>query len=163
MTAPVFATYIVTNKHHGALYTGHTDDLYGRVEQHIDGSFPGFSRKYGCKHLMWFEEFGTRDEAFRRERRIKDWRHAWKIELFEKDNPHWIDIHHCAYWPLPSHPDLAHYCDQAYAFAMDPGFRRDERDLGKAGLRKAEPIFPSSAPLGHLLPKEKGWLSSGKD
>ena len=138
MTAPVFATYIVTNAYHGTLYMGHTDDLHGRVEQHIDGSYPGFSRKYCCKHLVWFEEFDTRDEAFRRERRIKEWKRSWKIELIEKDNPHWIDIHHCAYWPLPTHPALARYRDGAYAFALDPGFRRDERFVKATSLEHAE-------------------------
>ena len=71
------------------------------MEQHIHGDFPGFSKRHGCKHLVWFEDFSTREEAFMRERRIKEWKRAWKIELIETFNPHWLDVYQCPMWPPP--------------------------------------------------------------
>ena len=48
---------------------------------------PGFTTRYGVKTLVWYEAFDSRDEAFRRERQLKVWRRAWRIELIEKTNP----------------------------------------------------------------------------
>lgn len=78
-----FCTYIATNKRNGTLYTGHTDDIVARAEQHRHGTFESFSKRYGCKHIVWFEEHPSREEAFIRERRIKEWRRDWKLELIE--------------------------------------------------------------------------------
>jgi putative endonuclease len=52
---------------------------------------PGFTAKYGVDRLVWFEAHQTREAAWRRERQIKEWKRAWKIELIERDNPQWID------------------------------------------------------------------------
>ena len=71
-----FSTYIVTNRRNGTLYVGHTDAVYERVEQHRNGQYPGFSSRYGLNHLVWFEDFDTREEALHRERRIKKWNRA---------------------------------------------------------------------------------------
>lgn len=59
-----FSTYIVTNKRNGVLYAGHTDDLGVRATQHREGLLPGFSRQWGCQHLVWYEEHVSRDAAF---------------------------------------------------------------------------------------------------
>lgn len=117
----MFYVYIVTNKRNGTLYTGHTDDIYHRVHQHKTGQFPGFSKKYGCTRLVWFETHPSRDAAFTRERRIKNWRRSWKLELIEKDNPNWLDIDRMPVWPLPKgaiHSDM-----RRAAIAGDPGSR----------------------------------------
>ncbi len=97
----MFYTYIVTNKRNGTLYTGHTDDIGIRTEQHKFGLTPGFASKYGCNRLVWYETYPTRDSAFRRERQIKAWKRAWKVRLIEKANPNWLDIANMMVWPLP--------------------------------------------------------------
>jgi putative endonuclease len=83
--------YILASRARGTLYTGVTSDLCSRVRDHKQGTIPGFTRKYGVKMLVWFEYLGTMDDAIRREKRIKDWRRAWKIALIEETNPHWLD------------------------------------------------------------------------
>lgn len=88
----VFWTYIVASQKNGTIYTGHTDDLIKRIWQHQTKQFDGFSAKYGCDKLVWCESFQTRQEAFSRERRIKEWRRAWKIQLIERTNPDWNDL-----------------------------------------------------------------------
>jgi len=97
----MFYAYIITNKFKGALYTGHTDNLGQRMEQHRHKIYPGWASERSCKYLLWFEEFESRDLAFKRERRIKKWMRSWKIGLIEKDTPHWLDIMACPLWPLP--------------------------------------------------------------
>jgi putative endonuclease len=89
----LFYTYIVTNKPHGTLYTGHTDDLNKRAWQHREHILKGsFSDNYNLETLVWYEAFDTRDEAIGRERQIKDWKRDWKIELIETLNPDWRDL-----------------------------------------------------------------------
>ena len=87
-----FWVYIMANHRNGAIYTGHTDDLGARVHQHRNGTLGGFTKQYGCKTLVWAEWHETRDGAFRRERRIKEWRRSWKLLLIEERNPTWRDM-----------------------------------------------------------------------
>jgi len=87
-----FFTYILASKRNGTLYTGHTDDLGRRVGDHKNREIKGFTAKYGVNRLVWFEEHGSRDEAFRRERQIKEWNRSWKIELIERLNRGWLDL-----------------------------------------------------------------------
>jgi putative endonuclease len=91
-TPQPFWTYIVASGKNGTIYVGHTDNLIERVWQHQTKAFKGFSARYGCTQLVWCEAFNTRDEAFARERQIKEWRRAWKIQLIEKTNPDWNDL-----------------------------------------------------------------------
>ena len=62
-----------------------------RVWEHVEKVRPGFTRKYGVSRLVWYELF-EREGAFRRERRLKKWNRAWKIELVERFNPGWRDL-----------------------------------------------------------------------
>ncbi|MEO9971516.1 MAG: GIY-YIG nuclease family protein [Hyphomonadaceae bacterium] len=87
-----FYVYIVTSKRNGTLYIGHTEDLARRVWQHRSQTFDGFTKQYACDRLVWFSEFPTREEAKSRERQMKAWRRAWKIEEIEKLNPRWLDL-----------------------------------------------------------------------
>jgi putative endonuclease len=87
-----FWTYIVASRKNGTIYVGHTDDIAHRVWQHQNGELPGFTSRYQCHILVWCEPFETRDQAFRRERQIKEWRRAWKIQLIEARNPEWDDL-----------------------------------------------------------------------
>lgn len=87
-----FWVYIVANRRNGAIYTGHTDNLGRRIHEHAQGVWPGFTRDYGCKTLVWAEWYETRESAFRRERAIKEWRRSWKLRLIEERNPTWRDM-----------------------------------------------------------------------
>ena len=87
-----FWVYIMANRRNGAIYTGHTDNLWQRVQQHRNGTFRGFTDTYGCKTLVWAEWHETRNGAFRRERRIKEWRRSWKLLLIEERNPTLADM-----------------------------------------------------------------------
>ena len=87
-----FYVYILASKRNGTLYVGMTDDLARRITEHKSGAFPGFTRKYGVKTLVWFEAHQTRELAFARERALKKWNRKWKLELIERLNPDWRDL-----------------------------------------------------------------------
>ncbi|WP_300380392.1 GIY-YIG nuclease family protein [Henriciella sp.] len=87
-----FHVYIMTNRPHGVLYTGMTDDLNRRAWEHREHLIRGFTHKYNCEMLVWYELHETRESAFERERRIKDWKRAWKVRLIEEMNPDWRDL-----------------------------------------------------------------------
>ncbi len=85
-------TYIVTNRRNGVLYTGVTSNLPNRIWQHKAKLVAGFSQRYNTSRLVWFELHGDMEHAIMREKRIKKWNRAWKIELIEKTNPEWRDL-----------------------------------------------------------------------
>ncbi|HTX50142.1 MAG TPA: GIY-YIG nuclease family protein [Caulobacteraceae bacterium] len=89
----MFYVYIMASQRNGTIYTGSTDDLGARVEQHKTKRFDGFTAKYGVNQLVWFESHPSRDQAFRRERRIKEWKRIWKLQLVESRNPNWVDLY----------------------------------------------------------------------
>jgi putative endonuclease len=89
----MFYVYLLASQPHGTLYAGITDDLVRRVTEHKANAVPGFTARYRVERLVWFEVHATRDAAWGRERQIKEWRRAWKIQLIESDNPHWIDLY----------------------------------------------------------------------
>jgi putative endonuclease len=76
----------------GTLYVGLTDNLWKRVQEHKDGVFDGFTRKYKISRLMYFETFSDSYLAADREQQIKKWRREKKIALFAKSNPQWKDL-----------------------------------------------------------------------
>ncbi len=94
-----FYTYILATHRNGTLYTGHTDNLAARLTQHRDGTFQGFTDRYGIYRLVWFETHDTRDDAFKRERRIKEWKRLWKLRLIERFNPRWDDLARFVFQP----------------------------------------------------------------
>ena len=85
--------YIMTSCRNGTLYIGMTSDLPGRVYAHRKGLIGGFTKRYGCKRLVWFECHDDLQEARHRELQMKEWRRAWKIDLIEKTNPNWDDLY----------------------------------------------------------------------
>ncbi len=87
-----FYTYILASQRNGTLYVGSTDALINRVVEHRDKIRSGFTAKYGVGLLVWWEIHDTRAGAFRRERQIKKWNRAWKLELIERFNPGWRDL-----------------------------------------------------------------------
>ena len=85
--------YIITNKQNGTLYIGVTSDLIRRVYEHKNGVFDGFSKKYNIKNLVYYEVYEDIDEAIKREKQLKKWNRAWKIELIEEFNKSWKDLY----------------------------------------------------------------------
>ena len=86
------AVYILASKRSGTLYVGVTSDLVKRVWEHRNNVLEGFTSRYGVHHLVYFEMGDDMEQAILREKRIKKWNRAWKIELIEKLNPEWRDL-----------------------------------------------------------------------
>jgi putative endonuclease len=87
-----FYVYILATERNGTLYVGMTDDLVKRVWQHRNNLRKGFTQRYGVKNLVWHETHESRETAFVRERLIKKWNRAWKLDMIEKTNPQWRDL-----------------------------------------------------------------------
>ena len=87
------AVYIMTNRPHGTLYTGVTSDLIQRVHQHREGVIPGFTARYGCKRLVFFEMYEEMSAAIVREKQIKAGSRSKKLALIEAMNPDWLDLY----------------------------------------------------------------------
>jgi putative endonuclease len=88
-----FYVYLLGNRRNGTLYIGMTDDIAKRVWMHRIGALPGFTKQYGIKILVWYEQHESRESAFERERQIKKWNRAWKLRLVEEMNPAWRDLY----------------------------------------------------------------------
>ena len=84
--------YILTNRPNGTLYAAVTSDLLRRVCQHRDGLVPGFAKRYGIKHLVYFEQYDAIRDAIQREHNMKHRSRTWKVRLILKANPQWRDL-----------------------------------------------------------------------
>jgi len=87
------AVYILASKYQGVLYTGVTGNLPQRIWQHKQKLVDGFCRQYNVERLVWFEPHADIYAAIVREKQIKKWKRAWKIELIEAGNPAWDDLY----------------------------------------------------------------------
>ena len=85
--------YILASDRNGTLYTGVTSDLAKRIWEHKNETTEGFTKKYSVHMLVWFEQHETMESAISREKAIKKWERAWKLELIEKSNPEWQDLY----------------------------------------------------------------------
>jgi len=85
--------YIMTNKRNGALYTGVTSDIVKRVCQHKNANVPGFTARYKCKSLVYYEQHVDMLAAISREKQIKAGSRKKKIALIESMNPEWQDLY----------------------------------------------------------------------
>ena len=85
--------YILASGPKGTVYVGVTSDLAKRIWQHREGVVKGFSHRYGVHRLVWYEQHATMLSAIAREKAIKKWRRAWKIQLIEAANPDWDDLY----------------------------------------------------------------------
>lgn len=86
--------YVLASGLNGTLYVGVTSDLAGRTWQHREHVVDGFTKRYGVTRLVWYEMHETMESAILREKRIKKWRRAWKMQLIDASNPSWRDL-----WP----------------------------------------------------------------
>ena len=84
--------YIMSNRKDGVLYIGVTADLSRRIIQHREGKGSAFCRRYGLTRLVYAEEHDSIEDAIAREKAMKAWKRAWKIELIEGVNPGWDDL-----------------------------------------------------------------------
>jgi putative endonuclease len=84
--------YIMSDKPHGTLYIGVTAHLARRVWEHREGVVPGFTKRYGLKRLVYAESHEEIPYAIHREKTLKTWRRAWKVNLIQSQNPHWDDL-----------------------------------------------------------------------
>ncbi|MEL6874434.1 MAG: GIY-YIG nuclease family protein [Pseudomonadota bacterium] len=85
--------YIMANKRNGTIYLGVTSDLPKRVYEHRNDMIAGFTQKYGCKMLVWFEQYDDMEEARAAELRMKNWNRQWKLKRIERMNPEWRDLY----------------------------------------------------------------------
>jgi len=86
------ASYIMASRRNGTLYTGVTSDLVKPLWQHRTSVADGFTKRYGCKLLVWYEMFDTMEQAILREKQIKAGSRAKKLALIEMMNPEWRDF-----------------------------------------------------------------------
>lgn len=84
--------YIMSNKVRSVLYIGVTNDLYRRYNEHRTGSVKGFTQKYRCCDLLYFEEYNNVDEAIAREKELKGWKRYKKEYLIASNNPEFVNM-----------------------------------------------------------------------
>ena len=84
--------YVLASAPNGTLYIGVTSDLVARLHQHRTSDRPGFTQRHAVKRLVRFEMFDDMPTAIAREKQLKRWRREWKLNLIERDNPHWQDL-----------------------------------------------------------------------
>ncbi len=86
------AVYILASKRNGTLYIGVTSDLPKRAWEHKNDVVEGFTKRYSVHRLVYYELHEDMESAIRREKHMKKWNRAWKLELIEKQNPDWRDL-----------------------------------------------------------------------
>jgi putative endonuclease len=85
--------YIMASGRNGTIYIGCTSNLSHRVWQHKQGAVDAFTKKYGCKILVWYQRFENLHDARRREVQMKEWQRPWKLKRIEEMNPDWNDLY----------------------------------------------------------------------
>ena len=85
--------YIMASARNGTLYIGVTSDLLKRVWEHRSDVVDGFTKKYGCRMLVWYVATDDIDAARLRELQMKKWKRAWKLREIEEMNPNWQDLY----------------------------------------------------------------------
>ena len=89
----MYYVYILSNNKNGTLYIGVTRDLIRRVYEHKNKLLPGFTSKYNLDKLVYYETTSDVISAITREKQLKKWNRAWKINLIESMNPNWDDLY----------------------------------------------------------------------
>ncbi len=87
------SVYILASKRNGTLYTGVTSNLKKRVWEHKNNMVEGFTKRYSIHSLVWYELHERMETAILKEKRIKEWKRKWKLQLIESDNPNWADLY----------------------------------------------------------------------
>jgi putative endonuclease len=84
--------YIMASGPNGTLYLGVTNDLIRRAYEHREGLLDGFTKRYGVKRLVYFEQHDSPAGAIQREKNLKHWSRKWKLDLINSQNPAWRDL-----------------------------------------------------------------------
>ena len=84
--------YIMASRRNGTVYIGSTSNLVQRAWQHREGVADGFTRRHGCKTLVWYQAHDELDGARLRELQMKKWKRPWKLREIEAMNPDWADL-----------------------------------------------------------------------
>jgi putative endonuclease len=87
------AVYMMSSRPFGPLYIGVTSNLIKRAYEHREGLMSGFTKTYGLKMLVWYEQHETMDVALQREKSLKRYLRVWKLNLIEQLNPDWVDLY----------------------------------------------------------------------
>lgn len=90
--------YMMADRYRGAIYTGVSAEIAARTAAHREGRGSRFCAKYGLNRLVYAERHDDIYAAIAREKAIKKWRRAWKIELIERANPDWLDLYERMNW-----------------------------------------------------------------
>jgi len=98
----------LASQRNGTLYVGVTNDLVKRIYEHKNNLVEGFTKEYNIHKLVYFEDTNDISTAIEREKKLKNWKRKWKIDLIEKSNPQWKDLY----------PSLIN---------LDPDFRQDDK------------------------------------
>jgi putative endonuclease len=85
--------YILASRMRGTLYIGVTSNLPQRIWQHREGRVAGFTTQHSVHLLVWLETHPSMESAIRREKALKEWKRAWKLQLIEEANPRWLDLY----------------------------------------------------------------------
>ena len=85
--------YILASKGNGTLYIGVTSNLIKRVHEQKTNAVKGFTQQYSVHALVWYEMHETMQTALSKEKTLKNWKRAWKLDLIEKENPEWRDLY----------------------------------------------------------------------
>ena len=88
-----FSVYVLASRRNGTLYVGVTSNLVQRAWQHREGFVSSITKEHDVKKLVWYEQHETAESAIKREKQIKKWNRAWKVELIETVNPYWNDLY----------------------------------------------------------------------
>ena len=88
-----YYVYIITNSRHTVLYTGFSNDVARRTSEHKGKVYKGFTQKYNCDKLIYFETFNNAEDALHREKQIKRYKREWKENLINSMNPGWKDLY----------------------------------------------------------------------
>ena len=90
---PLIAVYMEASRPFGVIYTGVTSNLFERAFQHREGKGSAFAAQRGCNMLVWYQPFAWVTDAIQREKSLKRWNRAWKMQLIEHENPDWFDLY----------------------------------------------------------------------
>ncbi|MGH1456812.1 MAG: carboxynorspermidine decarboxylase [Alphaproteobacteria bacterium] len=145
----IFYVYLITNFKNTALYTGVTSDLEKRVFEHKNGTYEGFTKKYNCTKLVYFEVYSDSENAIRREKEIKGWVRKKKNSLINTKNPEWTDISECEY-QFPTDSSAIHQNDMIISCHPEDHEGSEKDSSLTLFLKKGKDMFNEIKPPSYI-------------
>lgn len=127
MNNKCYYVYILAKARNSTFYTGVTNDLIRRVYEHKHDLADGFTKKYGIKTLVYYEQHETIEAAICREKLIKKWKREYKLNIIESLNPDWQDLYGDLINPVVFNPAEQQLLVGADAPLPDPAMRRGDK------------------------------------